>query len=215
MSPWPREEAGICREVCAEEAAALRAAASVDASRASAWQQLALTSLMGTHEAWCLKRAMLSWTQATELRQVRAFLYAVLYLTKRPSSQATVSSCRITGMLFVLCRILLLRSLSCGCQDACPLPLTGQAQKVQGGTGPSYKHGPHISLGRMEQAACEKACTTVSPCLVARQGVATGLCPVAVLCGAQPLKARQRSKGLTRPSLTAKAAQSVTAQCNT
>ena len=42
----------------------------MDASRACVWQQLALISLMGSHEQWCLKRAMLSWSLATELRQV-------------------------------------------------------------------------------------------------------------------------------------------------
>ena len=64
-------EADTCREVCAEEASARRAAADVDTSSASAWQQLAVTSLLGSHEQWRLKRAMLSWTLATELRQVR------------------------------------------------------------------------------------------------------------------------------------------------
>ena len=62
--------AGTCREVCADEMAARRAVADVDASRASAWQLLALTSLSGSLDQWCLRRAMLSWTRATELRQV-------------------------------------------------------------------------------------------------------------------------------------------------
>ncbi len=45
----------------------------MDTSRATAWQQLALKSLLGSHEQWCMKRAMLSWTLATELRQVWHF----------------------------------------------------------------------------------------------------------------------------------------------
>ena len=60
----------MCREVCADETAARRVVADVDASRASAWQQLALTSLSGSLDQWCLKRAMLSWTRATKLGQV-------------------------------------------------------------------------------------------------------------------------------------------------
>ncbi len=139
---------------------------------------------------------MLSWTRATELRQVGHLgspTYNMEVMTP-PHRQLRLSA----RSQHTVCTMPRLAVPAHESMSAC-LALQEKLRRYSSARAHHVGQNPHSGLGRMEQAGCEKAQTTLSSCYVARQVHAAGLFPVGGLCGAQLLKARQQSKGATRP----------------